>query len=79
MISQGPASKQFVLALASIPRNQRANGSNGDNYKGSSVFWKLFNNIILVNESNLSDLQYGCKAKSSTDTSTMVIENTISD
>ena len=85
MISHGSAPKQFgASTIIPIPKNHHINGSDSDNFRGialSSVFCKLFDNIVLArfhDKLNTSDLQFGFKAKSSTNSCTMVLKETIS-
>jgi hypothetical protein len=85
MILHGSAPKQFGASTSiQIPKNDHINGSDSKNFRGialSSVFCKLFDNIILArfhDKLNSSDLQFGFKAKSSTNSCSMVLKETIS-
>ena len=69
--------------IVPIPKGRNADGSNNNNYRGialSSIFGKLMDNIVLIKFSNqlqTSSLQFGFKAKSSTNLCTFVLRETL--
>jgi hypothetical protein len=85
MVIHGSAPKEFGMStIIPIPKKRNANAADSNNFRGislSSVFCKVFDNIILekfYDKLCTSDLQFGFKAKSSTHMCTMVLKETIS-
>jgi Reverse transcriptase (RNA-dependent DNA polymerase) len=73
----------LVSTILPIPKGRNVNTSDSSNYRGialSSVYGKLFDNIVLNRYSvklMTSELQFGFKAKSSTNMCTMVLKEAI--
>ena len=69
--------------IVPIPKGRHVDGSNSNNYRGtalSSIFGKLTDNIVLIKFSNqlqTRSLQFGFKAKSSTNLCTFVLKETL--
>ena len=85
MIVHGCAPTEFgTSTIIPIPKKQNINLADSNNFRGialSSVFCKLFDNVILDKfADNLctSELQFGFKSKHSTNMCTMVLKETIS-
>jgi Reverse transcriptase (RNA-dependent DNA polymerase)/Endonuclease/Exonuclease/phosphatase family len=73
-----------VCTVVPIPKGRNVNASDSANFRGialSSIFGKLFDNIVLhrYHDKLMScDLQFGFKPKSSTNSCTMVLKETMS-
>ena len=69
--------------IVPIPKGRNVDGSNSNYYRGialSSIFGKLMDNIVLIKFSyqlQTSGLQFGFKAKSSTNLCTFVLRETL--
>jgi len=69
--------------IVPTPKGRNIDGSNSNNYRGialSSIFGKLMDNIVLIKFSNqlqTSSLQFGFKAKSSTNLCIFVLKETL--
>jgi hypothetical protein len=84
MLIHGTAPDNFqVSTIVPIPKGHNANASDSSNFRGialSSIFGKILDNIILERySSNLMscDLQFGFKAKCSTNLCTTVLKETM--
>jgi len=84
MIVHGCAPSGFGASLIiPIPKKHKINFADCNNFRGidlSSVFCKLFDNVVLKNcHANLctSDVQFGFKSRHSTSMCTMVLKETI--
>jgi len=73
ILVHGALSDNFLRStIVPIPKGRNADESNSNNYTGialSSIFGKVMDNIVLIKFSNqlqTSSLQFGFKAKSST-------------
>jgi hypothetical protein len=66
--------------LLCIPKGNKGNVTDSNNFRGimlSSIFTKLFDNIVLFrygDRLSSSELQFGFKAKSSTNSCSMVLK-----
>ena len=85
IITHGSVPSDFLTStIIPIPKNRHVSASNSDNFRGialSSVYGKLFDNVILCkyyDKLASSDLQFGFKPNSSTNMCTMVLKETIS-
>lgn len=85
MLVHGCVPQDFLSStIIPIPKKSHVNVAASDNYRGialSSLFGKLFDNVILLKYSdklNTSRLQFGFKHGSSTNMCTMVLKETIS-
>ena len=85
MVIHGTAPKEFAAStIIPIPKKHNINVADSNNFRGialSSVFCKLFDNVVLDKFRDklcTSDLQFGFKSKSSTNMCTMVLKETIS-
>ena len=74
----------FLLStVVPIPKGNNVNKSDSSNFRGialSSVYGKIFDNIVLSRYSERlasSELQFGFKAKSSTNLCSMVMKESI--
>jgi hypothetical protein len=84
MVVHGSAPECFKLStVVPIPKGRNINSTDSANFRGialSSIYGKLFDNIILerCHDKLMScDLQFGFKAKSSTNTCSFVLKETI--
>jgi len=85
IIVHGTLPDSFLLStIVPIPKGRNANVSDSSNFRGialSSMYGKLIDNIILQRFSDrlqTSELQFGFKAKSSTNLCTFVLKETLS-
>jgi len=85
MATHGSVPNEFgVITILPIPKSNNSNSINGTNFQGialSSIFCKLLDNIILEkfhDKLRTFDHQFGFKPKSSTNTCTMVLKETLS-
>jgi hypothetical protein len=84
MVVHGSAPECFKLStIVPIPKGRNTNSTDSANFRGialSSIYGKLFDNIILerCHDKLVScDLQFGFKAKSSTNSCSFVLKETI--
>ena len=84
IITHGTIPESFLLStIVPIPKGKNVNMSDSGNFRGialSSIFGKIFDNIVLFRySSNLlsSELQFGFKAKSSTNLCSMVLKESL--
>ena len=85
MVIHGTAPKEFAAStIIPIPKKHNINVADSNNFRGialSSVFCKLFDNVVLDKFRDklcTSDLHFEFKSKSSTNMCTMVLKQTIS-
>ena len=84
IIIHGRVPESFLHStIVPIPKQKNGNRTDSSNYRGialSSIFGKIFDNVVLVRYSSYitsSELQFGFKARSSTNLCTMVMKETI--
>lgn len=84
IVTHGKIPDKFLYStIVPIPKGKNVNTSDSTNYRGialSSLYGKLFDNIVLSRYSSLllsSELQFGFKAKSSTNLCSMVLKESI--
>ena len=84
IVSHGSLPGNFLYStIIPIPKGRNANVCNSSNYRGntlSSIFSKLFDNLVLSKFSDkrhTSDLQFGFKTRSSTNSCTFVLKESL--
>jgi len=84
IVVRGRLPVRFLYStIIPIPKGRNVNKSDSSNYRGialSSVYGKLFDNIVLQHFSDVlltGDLQFGFKAKHSTNHCTFVLKETL--
>ena len=85
IVIHGKVPDSFLLStVVPIPKGNNVNKSDSSNFRGialSSVYGKVFDNIVLTRYSRTlasSELQFGFKAKSSTNLCSMIMKESIS-
>jgi hypothetical protein len=84
IIAHGTVPDSFLYStIVPIPKGKHGNVSDSSNFRGitlSSIYGKLFDNIVLARYGDRlfsSELQFGFKAKSSTNLCSMVLKESI--